>query len=214
MDIALSNYEFLRNLRPHKKVMVDSSGRLCYDNRWGQSIRRSYTGDSRQNLLQNIENTFTTLSNSNPLNSEDEQSVLRHVSDVLKKTYPSYSDLHGENGILAKLLERSRMHEAQRKAQELLLEKSSSKFPNRNELFEPSLQPNPQQHSTPMPPNIHNIKPVNLNDFILDLNTSMSNMNVNMNDTTTRKPIVHDILDFDEHEKPTGCCGCIKRKQK
>lgn len=197
MEVAVANYKFLKALRPLKKVTVDETGRLCYDRRWVQSARRYWNGDSKEQLLEIIETTFNTLHESNPLNNEDEQSVLEHLLDVLKKTYPAYLDLHK---LLANLLERSRLVEAHRKAQELLAERTN---PPRNDIFEPTAQ----QHSTTMPPPQNNY--ANLNDFILELNESASK---------TRHPIVHDVIvvddDIDEQVVDSGCCSCFRRKKK
>jgi hypothetical protein len=208
MDVAQANYEFLRKLRPYKKLRIDSTGRFCYDNRWGQGARRYWTGDSKLTLLENIEKTFNVLYESDPLNSEDEQRVIGHISEVLQKTYPKYSDLHGNDGLLSKLLERSRITEAQRKAHELLTERN---LPKTNTIFEPR----PPEHATEMPaPTQNSVTPVSLNDFILDLNHASKNKQ----STSSRRPIVHDIIDvdvdLDERPAESGCCLCLKRKQR
>jgi hypothetical protein len=126
--LANQNFKFLKELKPYYKITVDTTtsnvGVLQYDNRWLQSVRRTLDGTTRQRLLITIEHSFNLLSSNDPLFcSSSEQQTLIHISDVMKKTSPSFHELHGKDGLLNKLLFKSRNHEAQRKAHELFLEK-------------------------------------------------------------------------------------------
>lgn len=126
--LANQNVNFLKELKPYYKITVDTTtsdiGILKYDNRWLQSVRRTIDGTTRQRLLITIEHSFNLLSSNDPLFCSSEQQTLIHISDVMKKTSPSFHELHGKDGLLNKLLFKSRNHEAQRKAHELFLEKS------------------------------------------------------------------------------------------
>ena len=218
MDIrtAVKNYNFLAELKPFKKLTVTKDNEtsqyvLCYDNRWVQSVRRTATGDSRKNLLLIVEQTFDALHDNNPLNSEEEQKILTHVSSTLKKTYPSFVEIHGDEGVIEKLLQKSKNFEAQRKAQELLLERSMQ-FSNRTHVFEPNQHCNihcnthvqsniPSQNSQSRPS--------------LDKDNFTYNVS---NKITSDQPIsvgMHDII-LDDHDIENGkkCCGCFKSKLK
>lgn len=123
VQLALKNFKFLKELKPYHKLTVETTGLVQYDNRWLQSIRRTVDGTTRNRILIAIETTFDTLSDHDPLFCSDGQNVLTHILNVMKKTSPSFNELHGNDGLLNNLLFKLRNYEAQRKAQELLLEK-------------------------------------------------------------------------------------------
>lgn len=116
------------------------------DNRWLQSSRRTLSGDSRKDLLVIIEKSFDTLRCSDPLFTDLEQKTLIHLQQVLKKTYPTFYELHGPDGLIHTLLTRSRAFEAQRKAHEIIREYSLNNttqvFPD---IFEPYPEPNQKE---------------------------------------------------------------------
>lgn len=191
---------------------------LCYDDRWGQSLRRKVTGDSRMNLLQIVEQTFDKLSKSRPLNSEEEQKVLLHVSATLKKTYKSFSEMHGEHGLIQKLLRRSIDFEAQRKAHELLLEKNR-KIIHLNDLaclHQTFSTPLVSTASSPLSSDLGQTgKPDQSDHCTIDIQNQVQTERTR-NDNNNHDISLSDSESNGEEIENANrkCCGCYKSKSK
>lgn len=63
-DIACHNATIFKNIKQYEKMIVDKdSDQIYLDDRYGQSVRRWYNDDSREDLLVPIERTFDKLIN-------------------------------------------------------------------------------------------------------------------------------------------------------
>ncbi len=63
LQVALKNYNLVRNLDMDQvsRFYATDDGALWIDNRWFQSVRRTYTGESRNDLLEPIRQTWRVL---------------------------------------------------------------------------------------------------------------------------------------------------------
>lgn len=183
-NIAWLNYNILKDLRASQKLRVINTNQIELDNRWLQSSRRALSGDSRKDILNIIEKSFDTLRHSDPMFTDLEQKTLIHLQTVLKKTYPTFYELHGPDGLIHTLLSRSRAFEAQRKAHEIIKEYSvittnnQEKFPD---IFEP------------YPENIQQIQEIQQTNQQINQQNPMHTINLD-DDIENRK-----------------CCFCAKR---
>ena len=66
LNIAYHNAFIFKNLNINEKLIVDkTSHKVLLDDRYGQSVRRWYTDDSRLDLLEAIKTTFKILLKNN-----------------------------------------------------------------------------------------------------------------------------------------------------
>ena len=96
---AFNNYDLLSNLKPFQKLIVVDNNKLELDSRWVQSIRRKITGNSKDEILEPLIDTFhilihyylhvvgVSLENSHLLKT------ITNVGNVLKQTYPNWDEL-------------------------------------------------------------------------------------------------------------------------
>ncbi len=196
-NIACVNFNVLKNLRGMQKLRIINLNQLELDNRYLPLSRRTLSGDSRTDLLKIIEKSFDTLRHSDPMFTESEQQTLIHLQQVLKKTYPTFYELHGPDGLIHTLLTRSREFEAQRKAHEIIREYSAIKTDNNitgntnyPDIFEPIIR----EYSA--------IK----TDNNITGNTNYPDI---FELYPENKQSTQSNMDDDKSEK--GCCFCVKK---
>lgn len=111
-SIAEHNFQIFTNLEPYQKLIVDSQNKVTIDERWVQSARRTITGDSRVDIVEPIENTFTYAIENNFV---DVEKTLEHLSTTLDVTYP---DFEAVQKLIRRLLKRKRERDTEEQARD------------------------------------------------------------------------------------------------
>lgn len=88
-EIAEQNFKTLSSLKPVEKLRIDPNSLLVVDDRYLQSIRRGFTGDSRENIINLIDETLNVSTTSNLAKVV----LIGHLLDVFKQTYPGYTPI-------------------------------------------------------------------------------------------------------------------------
>lgn len=93
IDLALENFDVLKNLPENTRLYASSDEKLSYDNRWFTGARRAIEGSSREDILTPINKTFITLAIHDLKNSNEMIECIHHVKNNLKTLYPDFSKL-------------------------------------------------------------------------------------------------------------------------
>lgn len=101
-SIALQNYKLLSNLKPHEKLIVDDDNTFHVDGRWIRSIRRSISGESKNDILSPLSLTMNVVADNlwtsnTPENRKDfleeHINVIMDIEKTLLQTYPGWIEL-------------------------------------------------------------------------------------------------------------------------
>ena len=93
LSAAVLNYQVLKKLTEYEKLCVKDQTQIRVDERWLKGLRRTVSGDSKQDILIPIEQTFDVLMLERYYPANDIDSTLSHLLDVFSVTYPGYDDL-------------------------------------------------------------------------------------------------------------------------
>lgn len=95
IQTALDNFFLLKNIKPHERLTVDPDTLLLsLDQRWLKSLQRSYSGNSRADLIVPIQKTFEILMKNKMFHQQKIYECLDHISEVFSETYPNYENFN------------------------------------------------------------------------------------------------------------------------
>lgn len=124
LQVALKNYKFINtlDLDTVSRFYATEDGALWIDDRWFQSVRRTYTGESRQDLLGPIDQTWHVLIDKIQENPSDDSITLDDLSrtlDILETYIKRLYGIYEYNGIFNATFRRIRLAivEAKRETQ-------------------------------------------------------------------------------------------------
>ena len=93
LQVAIGNFEFFSNLDPSDdtkitRMYTTENGSIWVDDRWFQSLRRTYSNQSRSDLIDPIKNTWTTIIDNQKFEDWQQlRNVLSNLERYLKKLY-------------------------------------------------------------------------------------------------------------------------------
>lgn len=93
-QVAIQNFEFFeKECKPDdeasiRKMYATENGSVWKDDRWLQSLRRTYSRDSRKDIIEPIYNTWVTILENREITDWDRhRAVVNQLSSYLKKLY-------------------------------------------------------------------------------------------------------------------------------
>lgn len=93
-EITISNFQLLNNIGPGTKLIVNPDTKeLSSDDRWFQGIRRKYQGDTRNNILKPIRETFETIVKNYLADQTQILQCSSNIRNSLLLTYPDFPEL-------------------------------------------------------------------------------------------------------------------------
>jgi len=96
LNVAYHNAFIFKNLNIHEKLIVDNTtNKVLLDERYGQSVRRWYTDDNRNDLLTAIISTFKILLKNN-YDYYELKRIIKNLIITCAHTYYEFDELHSE----------------------------------------------------------------------------------------------------------------------
>jgi hypothetical protein len=98
LEIAKQNFGILQELKEHQQLIVNiKTNQITVDERYLlKGLRRTYSRDSRRQLIKPIRMTFETLFNSDFCDSDEIHKTLLKLRKTFLITYPKFTDLQKE----------------------------------------------------------------------------------------------------------------------
>ena len=91
IELALRNYELLKNLPPSTKLYAKND-ELSFDDRWIGGVRRYIDGSSRSDMIIPIEKTFMSLGVHKLVSNDELLQTIEQLREKLMTLYPFDSD--------------------------------------------------------------------------------------------------------------------------